>query len=146
MNKRSLNRQVALSTLCGLCFALLLNFILIERITPWVLLPSLPGLIASALTVGVPWCGDGPTAGSPIHVLFPYVGMWFNAIFYSVATFVASHLWMDTRSNLRVSRRLTLQYRHQRDFAPRTIGALLDYEQSTCRGTADTKVTRDYIT
>src|SRR5689334_755233 len=105
MNKPSLNRQLAVSTLCGLCFALVLNFVVVERITPWVILPSLPGLIASALTVGLPWCGDGPADGSPIHVLFPSVAMWFNALFYSFATFVVIHLWMDTRTNLCASRR-----------------------------------------
>jgi len=128
MTKPSLDRQMAVSALCGLCFALVLNFILIERITPWVILPSLPGLIASGFTVGFPPCGGRPPEGFPIDKLFPYVAMWFNAAFYSVATFVGYRVAIEIKRNpIRSSIRSGLEYKLAHSIKRRAAGSLLEF-------------------
>ena len=52
ITKPRCSRQLAVSTLFGLCVALILNYNLLFRLTPWLLLPSLPGIFGAAVTVG----------------------------------------------------------------------------------------------
>jgi|SRR5882724_2917147 len=140
-----INRQLAVSTLFGLGFALSLHAAIIARVSILLFVPLLPGIIGAVLTGHLPPCGPQQTDGSDDPFL--YCTMWCNSVFYSAAAFAGLRLWMHRKTKrLRNVNSASILYSNPPEIPFNKIGSLLQYGRSSRLNAIDIKTTDDRVT